>query len=317
MHSVHFRNLDLNLLRVFAALLDEASATRAGARLGLTQSAVSHALNRLRQTLGDELFVRDPAGLRPTPRAIELGEPVRAALKLLETAVSDPAFDPAVDRRSFHIAASGYACSVLMPVVVRRLMAEAPGVRLHMRAPDAALTEDLDRGRLDMAIGSFRQVAPRFRYTPLFDETGVWVVRGDHPLAARGPLRTADLVGLSYLLIASGEQEGASGLDLGVQRLANWSDDYAIGAPSLAEMDSPVTVPDSYSAMAMVGQTDMAALLPRRQAMLGLQKGKLILVEPDHRPVPVSFGAVIRASEAETGPTAWLLRMIAEAAAGI
>ena len=83
MSEIHLRNLDLNLLRVFTALLEEQSATRAGARLGLTQSAVSHALGRLRAALGDELFVRGPAGLQASARALEMSQPVRAALKLL------------------------------------------------------------------------------------------------------------------------------------------------------------------------------------------------------------------------------------------
>jgi DNA-binding transcriptional LysR family regulator len=318
MNSAHFKTLDLNLLRVFIALLDEKSATRAGARLGLTQSAVSHALGRLRLSLDDELFVRGPAGLQPTPRAAEMGQQVRAALKLLESAVSDPAFDPAVDRRVFAIAASGYVCSVLMPAVVRRLLAEAPGVRLHLRGLDAALTEDLDRGRLDMAIGGFEHVARRFRYTELFTETGVWVMRADHPAAANGPVHISALAGLPHLLVSSGEDADlAGGRDLGLRRLTSWSDDYALGAASIGDMEGPVTVPDSYSAMAMVSQTDLAALLPRRQATLALQKGRLILVEPEHRPEPVSFGAVIRATESEAGPTAWLLRIIAEAASAI
>src|ERR1700749_3614453 len=118
MNEAHFRNLDLNLLRVFDALLEEESATRAGSKLGLTQSAVSHALSRLRLSLGDELFVRGPSGLPATPPAVEMGGWIRAALKLMETAATVPHFDPAVDERVFQVSASAYLCSVLMPGVV-------------------------------------------------------------------------------------------------------------------------------------------------------------------------------------------------------
>lgn len=317
MSDAHFRNLDLNLLKVFVALLEEESATRAGARLGLTQSAVSHALGRLRLHLGDELFVRGPLGLQATPRAAEMGPAVRAALKLLENAVSAPSFDPAASDRVFHIAASSYACSVLMPGVVQRLLVQAPGIRLRLRGLDSNLADDLDRGRLDMVISGFEHVADRFTYTHLFNETGVWVIRADHP-AGGGVFTDEVLLSLPRLIVTSGEAAlagasalGGRGLDL--RRLTTWSDDYALGGVSLRDFDGPVTVPDAYSALVMVGATDMAALLPRRLAKLAMERGRLILIEPSREPEPASFGAVIRAGESE--PVSWLLRLVGEVAA--
>ncbi|KRB42533.1 LysR family transcriptional regulator [Phenylobacterium sp. Root700] len=317
MPDTHFRNLDLNLLRVFVALLEEESATRAGARLGLTQSAVSHALGRLRASLGDELFLRGPTGLRATPRAAEMGPAIRAALKLLESAVTTPRFDPATTQRTFHISASAYACSVLMPGVVQRLLSEAPGVKLRMRGPDASLVDDLDRGRLDMVIGGFDYVAARFAYAPLFMETGVWVIRADHP-AANGELDDAVLARLPRLIVASGDaaMEGAArmgGRDLGLRTITSWGDDYDLGGVSLRDFQGPVTVPDAYSALIIVGQTDMAALLPRRLAMLAQQRGRLVLIEPSREPEPASFGAVIRAGESQ--PVNWLLGIVRDEAA--
>src|SRR6202051_2131645 len=100
MHDVHHNNLDLNLLRVFEALMDERSATRAGARLGLTQSALSHALNRLRHVLKDELFVRGPDGMQPTERAAEIAPRLRQGLFQLQLALTPSAFIPEItDRR--------------------------------------------------------------------------------------------------------------------------------------------------------------------------------------------------------------------------
>lgn len=319
MQDPHFRNLDLNLLRVFVALLEEESATRAGARLGLTQSAVSHALGRLRLSLGDELFIRGPMGLRATPRAAEIGPVVRGALKLLESAVSAPSFDPATTQRVFHIAASAYACSVVMPGVVRRLLDEAPGVKLRLRGLDASLVEDLDRGRLDMAIGGFEYVASRFVHAPLFMETGVWVIRADHP-AAKGVVDDAVLARLPRLIVASGEaaMDGAArmaGRDLGLRAITAWSDDYDLGGVSLRDFQGPVTVPDAYSALIIVGETDMAALLPRRLAMLAQKSGRLVLIEPSREPEPASFGAVIRGGESE--PVDWLLQIVREVAAAL
>src|SRR6185295_150773 len=96
MNATNMNTVDLNLLRVFDALLEEGSVTRAGARLGLSQSAVSHSLNRLRALLGDELFLRTSNGVRPTQRASEIGPEVHAALRQLQSALSIKTFDPAV-----------------------------------------------------------------------------------------------------------------------------------------------------------------------------------------------------------------------------
>src|SRR5579863_2087615 len=96
MNCMHTVSLDLNLLRVFDVLLEERSVTRAGGRLGLTQSAVSHALNRLRYHLDDELFQRHAQGMQPTRRALEIGPSLHAALAQLQTALAPADFHPAV-----------------------------------------------------------------------------------------------------------------------------------------------------------------------------------------------------------------------------
>src|ERR1700756_5992033 len=103
MNSIHFEHLDLNLLKIFEALRDERSAPRAGARLGLTQSAISHALNRLRYVLQDELFVRGPDGMQPSPRAGEIAPRLREGLLQLQLALGPVEFDPATTERCFTI----------------------------------------------------------------------------------------------------------------------------------------------------------------------------------------------------------------------
>src|SRR6059058_5507235 len=106
---------DLNLLRIFDVVLEERSVTRAGARLGLTQSAVSHALNRLRYMLSDELFMRGPAGMQPTPRAVEMGPQVHAALNQLQAALAPSDFDPGTSDRRFAVVTGAYASAILAP----------------------------------------------------------------------------------------------------------------------------------------------------------------------------------------------------------
>lgn len=310
MNDAHFNTLDLNLLRVFQALLEEQSATRAGERLGLTQSAVSHALGRLRASLGNDLFERGASGLQATPRALEMAPAIRAALKMLEDAVSPSRFDPATTDRLFHVAASPYASSVIMPAVVRRLLAEAPGAKLHLVSPTSNVVEDLDRGRLDVVIGAFDHVDDRFEHAPLFDETGVWVIRAGHPALSPG-ISDEVLAKLPRLLISGAEpREPARGRGLGLQRLSNWHDSYALGGVALREVDSPVSVPDAYSALVMVGQTDVAALMPRRLAMLAEQAGRVVVIESSGASPPFTLGAVVR--RGERGAVAWLLALIAE-----
>src|SRR5579871_6051802 len=114
MNAANINSVDLNLLRVFDALLEEGSVTRAGARLGLTQSAVSHSLNRLRALLGDELFIRSPGGVRPTARASEIGSAVHAALLQLHGAIAPKPFEPKTTERPFTIIAGAYASAVLV-----------------------------------------------------------------------------------------------------------------------------------------------------------------------------------------------------------
>ena len=128
--NVH--DIDLNLLRVFDAVLHEKGVTPAAARLGLTQPAVSNALARLRKIFGDALFVRTPRGMDATPFARELAEPVRQALALLESALAHgPGFDPATATRAFRFYMSDLGQIEFLPPLVERVQRDAPGVRLE------------------------------------------------------------------------------------------------------------------------------------------------------------------------------------------
>src|SRR6202158_2708145 len=148
--------IDLNLLVVFDAIMMERSATRAGPRRGLSQPAMSHALTRLRHMLKDELFVRSPNGMMPTPRAEELATPVRIALEGLQQSLEPVQFEPSAATRTFHIAVDNYAAIVLVAPIAARIAKIAPGVTLDFR-PSGTLDvlQLLDRSELDLAIGPF------------------------------------------------------------------------------------------------------------------------------------------------------------------
>lgn len=151
---MNFATLDLNLLRVFTAMMVELSTVRAGERVGLSQPAVSAALRRLRQATGDELFVRQGNHMAPTPRALELRAPIEEALRRIEDAfnIAVP-FDPAKALNSFTIAGSDYVSTFLMPRVVEAMERQAPGVNLQiLDFPPNALFSQLSGGRVDLGI---------------------------------------------------------------------------------------------------------------------------------------------------------------------
>jgi LysR family transcriptional activator of mexEF-oprN operon len=164
------RRLDLNLLLVFRALLQERNVTRAAQRLFLGQPAVSGALKRLRQAFGDELFVRTPHGMEPTPRALQLSRQIEPLLQTLHQALTQPpAFDPATAQRVFRIGLSDALEVALMPELMRRLALEAPGVRLITLAGDASRTPGLlDAGEIELGVGVHRHCAAWHRRRPLF-----------------------------------------------------------------------------------------------------------------------------------------------------
>jgi DNA-binding transcriptional LysR family regulator len=179
--NVH--DVDLNLLRVFDAVLHEQGATAAAARLGLTQPAVSNALARLRAIFGDALFVRTAAGMDPTPFARELAEPVRQALALLESALAHgPGFDPATSTRAFRFYMSDLGQVEFLPPLVERLQRAAPGVRLEAVAADLEhIADALGAGSIDLAVGFLPALGPPVARRTLFRDPYRCLMRADHP----------------------------------------------------------------------------------------------------------------------------------------
>src|SRR5215831_8656175 len=158
--NVH--DLDLNLLRVFDAVLREKSVTAAAAGLRLTQPAVSNALARLRALFEDPLFVRSSAGMDATPFARELSEPVRQALALLDSALAHgPGFDPATSTRAFRFYMSDLGQIEFLPPLIERVEQSAPGVRLEAAALDVEdIAGALASGTLDLAVGFLPALGP-------------------------------------------------------------------------------------------------------------------------------------------------------------
>ena len=189
-----FLTLDLNLLRVFDAVMTEQNLTRAAGRLAMTQPAVSNAVKRLREALGDELLIRTAHGVKPTARADSLWPAVRRALAELEEAVAPRSFELAKAHATFRMAMADATAALLLPRLVRLIEREAPGIDIRMvplttREPRPMLL----RGDIDLAIGFFPGVVAQLqgatetpiRHERLYSGEYICVMRNDHPLAEK------------------------------------------------------------------------------------------------------------------------------------
>jgi len=185
--TVNANELDLNLLRVFDAVLRRRGVTAAGAEVGLTQAGVSNALARLRKLCGDPLFVRSPRGMDPTPYAKSIADPVRQALGLIETTLARPAaFDPATTERTFRLHMSDIGEMVFLPQLLERLQRTAPGLHVETRSTLQDEIEDaLGAGELDLAVGFLPGLQPPVRNHRLFRDAYVCMMRADHPRIGR------------------------------------------------------------------------------------------------------------------------------------
>lgn len=243
---------DLNLLIVFDAVMQEGSVTRAGNRLGLSQPALSHALTRLRHMLNDELFVRTPKGMIPTPRAEQLALPVRRALDELQHSLEPAEFDPSKATRRFQIAVDNYASVVLVGLVASHILKIAPDVTLEFRPSGTLnLSDELDRDGIDLAIGTFAGQGERFSLRPLLQDEFVLVLRKDHPAAAGGAISIERLAAFSFLEISSAH-DPTDLIDQALERL-KLSRRIGLSAPFL-------------SAVRILLASDMVSIFRRRVA---------------------------------------------------
>ncbi|EJW09888.1 transcriptional regulatory protein [Rhodovulum sp. PH10] len=179
-----FGDIDLKLLKVLHVVLSERSVTRASERLGRSQPAVSNALRRLRDLLGDELLVRGPNGLVLTPRAQALERPLGEAMALVEGCLFDgDRFDPADASGVFRISAPDRLSVPVVPSLLDRLQRFAPRLRLHAVTADRNYAlELLDRDVVELAVGTFAKLPHHFNSETIVQEGFLCVVRKGHPL---------------------------------------------------------------------------------------------------------------------------------------
>ncbi len=200
---MNIRNFDMNLLFVFKTLFEERNVTRASKKIGITQPAMSNALNRLRYLIKDDLFIRGPKGMRPTPRAVELSIPVNAALNDLEFALSTINFDPKTDEKLYRISISDDVAPLIIPNLVDFLQTKSPKSSLRIRSEQGSeALKLLDSNDIDFAIGRFELVPNRFGSIELYTEKYVCMMNSNHRLAEEKKLSIKQYLSSKHLRVA-------------------------------------------------------------------------------------------------------------------
>ena len=266
-NDAQLRRLDITLLLVFEEAMSTGRLSAAAKRLGLTPSAISHAVGRLREAFGDELFIRTARGVRPTPRALALREPVSEALRLINGALQPTRFEPNSDERVFRIAASDYETSLIAPLLVGKNSGVARFIFLTLVRKDAI--EALHAGDLDLLIGYTWEKDKACESMTLYDEDYSVVARKKHPVLAQ-PLDLSAYTRYGHVLVSPGST--LTGIV-----------DKALAAAGVSRR-VVVAVPYFLAALATVAQSNLLATVPRRVAHCHSARFGLAMLAP---PVPI------------------------------
>ena len=309
---VNFRSLDLNLLRVFDEVMAERSLTKAAHKLSITQPAVSNAMRRLREVVGDELMVRSGQGVEPTPRALALWPSVRDALVLLQESLAPGAFEASTATSTFVLAMADATAATLIPALVQIIEREAPGISVRVlplttRDPRRLLDEE----SADMAVGYFPAAladltaraqsggAVAYDSRRLYDGEYMCVMRQGHPLAS-GELTLDAYCAARHMLVSfSGRPYGF--IDEALASLGR-------------KRHVLITVNQFFTAGRVVVGSDLLTVLPRHFVPVTGIADRLV-----QRPLPLNVPAVhVDALWRRRGPQEkameWLLHALARSA---
>jgi DNA-binding transcriptional LysR family regulator len=312
LNPLNFRTLDLNLLRVFDEVMAERSLTRAARNLSLTQPAVSNALRRLRETLGDELVQRSGQGMAPTPRAVAIWPAVREALLQLQESLVPSEFEPGKANSTFVLAMADATAAELVPGLVETLDQEAPGVSMRLlplstRDPRRLLDEET----CDLAVGYFPSLLADltahaqsgeplpFLHQRLYDGEYVCVMRKDHPLAT-GPFTLNRFCAARHMLVSfSGRPYGF--IDEALASLGR-------------ERQVVLTVNQFFTAGRVVANSNLLTVLPRHFVRVTGIADQLVLRPLPFDVSPVHVDAVWHRRSQQRSAHMWLRLAVARAA---
>ena len=275
-------SLDIRLLAIFDSVMRHKSLTLAGESMGLTQPAMSQSLLKLRRYFKDPLFVRTTHGMEPTPRAIELGEPVESILATVKAKLESlPAFDPLNSDRIFSLQATDMGAAAFVPPILARFAKVAPRARLRVAALNAKEVRDaLEAGEIDIAIGAFPDFGAGIFQQRLYKEEVICVVRHDHP-GVKNALTKEQFVAMQHIMISA---VGTGHNHTAVEKLVT----------GLIPPDKiMLRLPSFLAAASIVRHTDMVLTIPKSAGAKPIEDMHLKAIAPPSDIVkPAAFAAM-------------------------
>jgi DNA-binding transcriptional LysR family regulator len=306
---MNISRIDLNLLVYLDILLREQNVTKAADQLGITQPAMSNSLRRLRQLFDDPLLIRTSQGMTPTERAVELQPLVRNIIASVEQAVQPSSeFDLAESDRVFRIMASDYAESTLIPGLLGEIRHIAPNIRLDILTPSDVTFQDVEKGKVDMAINRFDYLPQSFHQVNVWRDNFTCLMSNDNPILQN--------FNLDSYLDAHHIWVSKTGMGVGVgmnpsdtQRLG-WVDE-ALGDIERKRHIRVFTRHYQVAAL-LAEQPDLIATMPRQAALLHIKNGKLTVKPPPFPIVPIELKMAWSPLLHHNPGHTWMRRLIVE-----
>lgn len=303
---MNLERVDLNLLVYLDVLLREQSVTRAAAQLGITQPAMSNGLKRLRDLFNDPLLIRASHGMTPTERALELAPMVRQALSQV-TDILEPRqeFRPLTSRRVFRIMSSDYAEATLVPALVKALRSEAPDVVLDFLTPSDVSVQDIEQGKVDLAINRFNEIPQSFHQISLWSDSFSCLLNRNNPAALRFNLKS--YLDSQHIWVS----KTGMGIGFGVNPERGHLGQIDAALERLGQRRRITIYTRHYQMPALVAhKADLVATLPTRIALLQHNHPQLVIKEPPfHIPafeLKMAWGPLLHHSPAHR----WLRQLI-------
>lgn len=307
---MNLARIDLNLLVYLDVLLREGSVTRAAEQLSITQPAMSNGLKRLRDLFDDPLLIRTSEGMRPTARALELQPQLREVLSKLEVVVQSTAFAPLESEQLFRIMASDYAESTLIPPLLEIIRETAPGIALDILTPSDVTFQDLEKGKIDMAINRFDHLPKSLHHTTLWRDTFSCLLSPANPARENFTLETY-LQAPHIWVSKTGMGVGTGMTPRDILKLG-WVDE------ALAEIGQQRRIrvfTRHYQVAALLAQQpDLIATLPTQSALLQAENSHLVIRRPPFPIVPIELKMAWSALLQHNNAHIWLRRQIQDIA---
>jgi DNA-binding transcriptional LysR family regulator len=296
LNDVQLRRLDATLLLVFQTAMETRKLGDVATRLGLTPSAISHALTRLRDIFEDPLFTRQHDGVVPTQRAFELLPNITTALAALRGSLALAPFQPSTLQRTFKIAALDYAIVIVGPGLTRAITQLAPGVRLSfvtMGREDSL--EAVRRGQIDLSIGVFPKIDPLLALSTLTEDSFVLVARRGHA-AFKKPLTVDAYAALDHIIVSgSGELSGPI-------------DDALAGLGKSRRVVA--AVPQFLASLASVQISDSVAAVPEKLALRYAKRLGLEIWPSPLKSPPFKVSGAMRTTAQHDPALQWLVGLM-------